>query len=356
MSESTSLECPICFENYIYLKNAPVLFPCGHSCCIICATSIVSRPLASRLCHQCRNHIPDDTKLTINYALLDNAVERASIAASIEPKPDASKFDGTISVCSSVNIAANSTKQLQDLSVEDVANLMRHLNLPSGDIEKLRSKQVSGCKLEQCNSLDDIKECGVSLSIKAKSLYKIITSFKVSGVPTNFLSCSTSQDMSSSSFCYHLANKALERLQSYRSCGLEGIYYCNASPLSEMFRMSCDHHHFFHKECLADYLKVRYEEARAQIKPLACPSCEFKNLTCACPMCQQDNGPQQNSGPHIIQGHELKCIGQDLLTDSNIMHMETLVTLNCLRQNGQRIFDCKCGMLYSVDNLSLIHI
>ena len=156
--------------------------------------------------------------------------------------------------------------------------------------------------------------------------------------------------MPSSCRWHHLANEELERLKSYRTCGLEEIYRCYSSPLSEMFKMSCDHPHFFHKDCLADYLKAQYEEARAQIKPLACPSCKFNNLTCACPMCQHDNGPHQNSGPHIIQGGELKCIGQDLLTDSYIMKMENLVTFSCLRENGQRIFDCKCGMLYSVNN------
>ena len=197
MSESTILECPICFEDYSSPSYAPVSFPCGHSCCIKCGTSIFSRPHSSRLCHQCRNHIPDDTKLSINYALRDIAVERASIAAASEAKTDASKFDETKSVSESVstiNIGTNSTIPLQDLSVEDVANLMRHLNVPSGDIENLKSKQVTGCDLEQCDSPDDIKECGISLSVKAKSVYKAISGFKVSGIPINFLSCSTSED------------------------------------------------------------------------------------------------------------------------------------------------------------------
>ena len=53
--------------------------------------------------------------------------------------------------------------------------------------DELVKNKIDGACLAECNSFEEIKEMGISMTVKAKLFYNKITDFKVNGVPLEYL-------------------------------------------------------------------------------------------------------------------------------------------------------------------------
>jgi len=82
------------------------------------------------------------------------------------------------------------TSPLAALTVDDVSCLLDSLNL-TNYTESVRSNLIDGESLMECTSEDDVKELGVSLTVKARLLLNKIQGYKTNGVPRELLQSST---------------------------------------------------------------------------------------------------------------------------------------------------------------------
>ena len=82
------------------------------------------------------------------------------------------------------------TSPLAALTVDDVSCLLDSLNL-TNYTESVRSNLIDGESLMECASEDDVKELGVSMTVKARLLLNKIQGYKTNGVPRELLLSST---------------------------------------------------------------------------------------------------------------------------------------------------------------------
>jgi len=86
----------------------------------------------------------------------------------------------------SIKVGHGSGKALSELSVHEVAILVESLELEAYRDELVKNK-IDGACLAECNSFEEIKEMGISMTVKAKLFYNKISDFKMNGVPLEYL-------------------------------------------------------------------------------------------------------------------------------------------------------------------------
>jgi hypothetical protein len=86
----------------------------------------------------------------------------------------------------SIKVGHGSGKALSELSIFEVAILVESLELEAYRDELVKNK-IDGACLAECNSFEEIKEMGISMTVKAKLFYNKISDFKVNGVPLEYL-------------------------------------------------------------------------------------------------------------------------------------------------------------------------
>lgn len=86
----------------------------------------------------------------------------------------------------SIKVGHVSGKALSELTVLEVAILVESLDLEAYRDELVKNK-IDGACLAECNSFEEIKEMGISMTVKAKLFFNKISDFKVNGVPLEYL-------------------------------------------------------------------------------------------------------------------------------------------------------------------------
>ena len=86
-------------------------------------------------------------------------------------------------------------KPLSELSVNEVGIVLEALKLGKYK-ETLINNEIDGKCLMKCNTVEDVKEMGILMTVKASLLLDEIRKWQTTGVPTDFLSVnpSTSQN------------------------------------------------------------------------------------------------------------------------------------------------------------------
>jgi hypothetical protein len=82
---------------------------------------------------------------------------------------------------------SNDVKQLCDLSVAEVQRLLEGLQFGTYK-HCFFVNEVDGLCLDSCSSVQDVKELGITITVKAKVLFEKISTFKIQGVPTELIS------------------------------------------------------------------------------------------------------------------------------------------------------------------------
>ncbi len=82
------------------------------------------------------------------------------------------------------------TRPLSDLSVVDVGSLLDRLDISEFKAIFVRNK-IDGKSLVRCSTVDEVKEMGIPITVKAKLLFEKIREFQVNGVPMEYVQIST---------------------------------------------------------------------------------------------------------------------------------------------------------------------
>ncbi len=82
------------------------------------------------------------------------------------------------------------TRPLSDLSVVDVGSLLDRLDMGEFKDIFVRNK-IDGKSLVRCSTVDEVKEMGIPITVKAKLLFEKIREFQVNGVPMEYVQIST---------------------------------------------------------------------------------------------------------------------------------------------------------------------
>ena len=101
--------------------------------------------------------------------------------------------NGKIVMCLSTDnkMPANTnTRPLSDLSVVDVGSLLDRLDISEFKAILVRNK-IDGRSLVRCSTVDEVKEMGIPITVKAKLLFEKIREFQVNGVPMEYVQSST---------------------------------------------------------------------------------------------------------------------------------------------------------------------
>ena len=86
--------------------------------------------------------------------------------------------------------ANTNTRPLSDLSVVDVGSLLDRLDISEFKAIFVRNK-IDGKSLVRCSTVDEVKEMGIPITVKAKLLFEKIREFQVNGVPMEYVQSST---------------------------------------------------------------------------------------------------------------------------------------------------------------------
>ena len=86
--------------------------------------------------------------------------------------------------------ANTNTRPLSDLSVVDVGSLLDRLDIGEFKAILVRNK-IDGKSLVRCSTVDEVKEMGIPITVKAKLLFEKIREFQVNGVPMEYVQSST---------------------------------------------------------------------------------------------------------------------------------------------------------------------
>ena len=82
------------------------------------------------------------------------------------------------------------TRPLSDLSVVDVGSLLDRLDISEFKAILVRNK-IDGKSLVRCSTVDEVKEMGIPITVKAKLLFEKIREFQVNGVPMEYVQSPT---------------------------------------------------------------------------------------------------------------------------------------------------------------------
>ena len=101
--------------------------------------------------------------------------------------------NGKIVMCLSTDnkMPANTnTRPLSELSVVDVGSLLDRLDISEFKAILVRNK-IDGKSLVRCSIVDEVKEMGIHITVKAKLLFEKIREFQVNGAPMEYVQSST---------------------------------------------------------------------------------------------------------------------------------------------------------------------
>jgi hypothetical protein len=82
------------------------------------------------------------------------------------------------------------SRPLSELSVVDVGFLLDRVDLSEFKAVFVRNK-IDGKSLVRCSTVDEVKEMGIPITVKAKLLFEKIREFQVNGVPMEYVQSST---------------------------------------------------------------------------------------------------------------------------------------------------------------------
>ena len=102
-------------------------------------------------------------------------------------------LNGKLVTCLSTDnkMPANTkSRPLSDLSVVDVGSLLDRLDISEFKAVFVRNK-IDGKSLVRCSTVDEVKEMGIPITVKAKLLFEKIREFQVNGVPMEYVQIST---------------------------------------------------------------------------------------------------------------------------------------------------------------------
>ena len=86
--------------------------------------------------------------------------------------------------------AITNTRPLSELSVVDVGSLLDRLDISEFKAILVRNK-IDGKSLVRCSTVDEVKEMGIPITVKAKLLFEKIREFQVNGVPMEYVQSPT---------------------------------------------------------------------------------------------------------------------------------------------------------------------
>ena len=85
---------------------------------------------------------------------------------------------------------STNTRPLSDLSAVDVGSLLDRLDM--GEFKDIFVRnEIDGKSLVRCSTVDEVKEMGIPITVKAKLLFEKIREFQVNGVPMEYVQIST---------------------------------------------------------------------------------------------------------------------------------------------------------------------
>jgi vacuolar protein 8 len=111
--------------------------------------------------------VPDTTKPRPAGAAMQTLLASASLDSPIKSSP-LSRVDQA--AASSINAAS---RPLSSLSIQEVSRLLQSLNL-GAYAQDLTNNAIDGHCLEACGSLEDLKEMGIAMKVKAMILFSYI--------------------------------------------------------------------------------------------------------------------------------------------------------------------------------------
>ena len=91
---------------------------------------------------------------------------------------------------SEVMLNGKIVKPLSELSVHEVGIVLEALKLGKYK-ETLLKNEIDGKSLVRCSTVDEVKEMGIPITVKAKLLFEKIREFQVNGVPMEYVQIST---------------------------------------------------------------------------------------------------------------------------------------------------------------------
>lgn len=97
----------------------------------------------------------------------------------------------------------------------------------------------------------------------------------------------------------------IKHLSAMRTCSLYDVMFCDEhTHVADLFQLNCGH--FFHKACIAGYMRTEIEKARtnATQAQMVCYQCTLEKTTCYCMSCEDWRDRGDNLG-HIYTDHEV---------------------------------------------------
>jgi len=103
--------------------------------------------------------------------------------------------DDVMNMLESTSVEISSSKPLSELTVGEVAILLESIKFNEYKAVFAKNK-IDGECLMKCNTVEDVKEMGISMTVKASLILDKIRKWKASGVPTDYflVNPSASQD------------------------------------------------------------------------------------------------------------------------------------------------------------------
>lgn len=116
---------------------------------------------------------------------------------------------------------------------------------------------------------------------------------------------------------YEEINDYVKAVRSLRKCGLSDIIcFEEAQPLHKLIQLGCNH--FFHKTCLAHYIKSEIVKAKTVLRDITCYECEISQTHCSCMDCA--NFDKKTTTAHIYTESEIRSLVDD--PESNFTETE----------------------------------
>ena len=172
---------------------------------------------------------------------------------------------------------------------------------------------------------------------------------------------------------YSAALVVIDSRRSHRSCCLQPVMDCDATPvaLSTLVCLGCSH--FYHPACFLHMVRAELDNVGRQRSQVACYLCRADSRRCECVTCQH-RGDRPVGGAHVINATDMEMARQLLLdtyhTDavatrsghphlspSNVVKLAsrwadvhaTVSVAAVVNTDQTRMFECKCGSVYEVD-------
>ncbi len=95
--------------------------------------------------------------------------------------------DDVMNMLESTSVEISSSKPLSELTIGEVGTLLEALKLGKYK-EALLNNEIDGKCLVECNTVEDVKEMGISIVVKARVFLNEVMIWKISGVPMEYFS------------------------------------------------------------------------------------------------------------------------------------------------------------------------